>query len=286
MARISVAIGRLELVMVKSVGRLDIQVLDDTTTPETAVDPTELVLTLSSRDGTEVRVDTYNALGSRIVRTGVGRFYYPLGDTSNGRKNDETDVSRDWLAYWRATVAGENVTEVVAARVTTPRFMWALIALKSYIDKAIKPIESDTVLGYTDGQLALFLELGLGQINAAQPYPVWDSVDAFPDIHMTTLVESAVVCGLTAQSIFAIDTDIPSFVDQGNSFPLDHHPRLEATLQRIATRLDAYVPSMKRMYVSSGHLHVQMGPHFRIAMLVNMAPNGALFRGLFPSKGG
>lgn len=279
--RIAVAAGRVELFPTNAVGRVSIQILDDSVVPAVAVDPTELVLTLTDRSGTAALTDTYGTPSSRIVRTAVGRYYFPLGDVT---PNTETATAGDYLAYWRATVSGAQVTELEAVRVASPQFFWGLIGLKNYIDKSVKPLDPDCPLGYTDGQLALWLDAGLQWINAAQPYPIWSTVGDFPAEHLQTLIESAAIVGLTSQAIFAIDTDLPNYSDQGNAMVLDHHPRLEATLARIATRLDAYIPKMKLQYVQGGGLHVQLSPNFRIAMLANSAPSGALFRNLFPAN--
>lgn len=278
MPNIVVPVGRIELLPVGAVGRVIIQLEDDN---GAAVDPTELVLTITGRDTLNVITDTFGAPGSRIVTSGVGRFYFPLGDAV---PNVETDVAHDYVFYWRATVSGVHISGVEAVRVATTRFFWALIGLRNYIDKSVKAVEADAPLGFTDGQLALWLDAGLQMINAAQPTVTWASVDAFPDVHLQTLIEAAAVTGLTAQATFAIDTDLPNFADLGTTFSLDHHPRLLQSVQWIAQRLDLLVPKMKLQYVTSGALHVQMNPNFRIALLANSAPSGALFRNLFPAK--
>lgn len=263
---------------------VDMQVMDDSVSPAVAVDADTLTLSVSqigSTSGSSVLVtDTYNAAGSQIVRTATGRYQRSFGPSDDTSVPSSSRVG-DYIYVWTATVAGEVEYGTEIVRVVSAGTMRRIILLQNLLDKASKTADPDAPIGYTPGQFSQWLDGGLQYINALPPWPSWSTVDDFPFVHEQTLLEASMCVGLSGQLLFAIDTDIPNYVDNGNSFPLDHHPRLLATLQHIAGRLDQYVPKLKTQYVTSGHLHVRQGPQFRIATLVGMAPNGALFRNLF-----
>ena len=84
-----------------------------------------------------------------------------------------------------------------------------------------------------------------------------------------------------SQELFAIDTDIPGYNDQGNSFVIQHQPQLASYLSWLSSRLDKLIPMLKLNFVSAGSLHIEAGPNFRLAQLINAAPAGALFRNVF-----
>ncbi|KKM17779.1 hypothetical protein LCGC14_1672350, partial [marine sediment metagenome] len=96
-----------------------------------------------------------------------------------------------------------------------------------------------------------------------------------------TLIESALMAGVMSQQLFAVDTDIPSWNDQGNAFVIQHAPQLASYLNWLAARLDKMIPMLKLNFVSSGSLHIEAGPSFRLATLLNAAPSGSLFRNIY-----
>lgn len=158
--------------------------------------------------------------------------------------------------------------------------------LRLIIDKAVKLVDTadpdePCFLGYSEGQLVTYLEDGLQIINSYQPGGCF-TVDNFPwGKFEFILVEAALLAGVMSQRLFAIDTDVPSFSDQGNSFVINHQQPLADYLNWLSNRLDKMIPMFKLQFVSAGSLHIEAGPNFRLAQLINAAPAGALFRNVF-----
>lgn len=226
---------------------------------------------------------------TRIVAdpTGAGRYYIDWGDPTapaNVDKQSETNVPCDVLFQWTIDAASyEQDVAVQVLKIVTPCTLSFLPGFRLVIDKAVKAVNQDSgcFLGYTDAQLIQYLEDGLTIINAYEPYPVFNTLDHFPRQFQYILFESSLIAGVMSQQLFAIDTDIPNYSDQGNTFVIQHGPQLANVLNQISQRLDKIIPLMKLKFVQSGSLHVQAGPNYRLAQLLNAAPNGALFRNLF-----
>ena len=178
-----------------------------------------------------------------------------------------------------------EVTTCQNVRIVTQR-IWSLIQkLSLQIDKALKFVDGDPndpcFLGYTEGQLFTYIESGLQIINAYQPSGTF-SFENYPYAQYEfTLVESSLLAGVMSQDLFAVDTDVPGWNDQGNSFVIQHQPQLAGYLNWLSARLDKIIPMLKLNFVSSGSLHIEAGPNFRLAHLVSAAPSGALFRNTF-----
>lgn len=69
--------------------------------------------------------------------------------------------------------------------------------------------------------------------------------------------------------------------DQGNVFSIDKQPKLASIINASFQRLTAMVPPMKRQYVTTGSIHVQLGPNFRFQQMLAAAPSGSYFRNFF-----
>jgi len=251
-----------------------------------SVDPTVLTLKLFDQYENPILQTAYTSQnGSFIRRTDVGQYYFPLGDTTID-PNNSTAVAKEFILVWGVVLPGginENIVQVAkVVSVTTMRY---LPRLRTIVDKAAKVVDENpddpVFVGYTDAMLVQFLEGGLGWINAFQPYPMWATVDQFPEQHNRVLLDAAVCDALTSQELFAVDTDIPSYSDQGNTFVIDHQPKLSAILNTTWNRLVQVVPAMKRHYLHNGAVHIEIGPNFRFQALLNAAPSGSLFRNAF-----
>ena len=171
-------------------------------------------------------------------------------------------------------------------KIISHRMCSLLQKFRLQIDKALKLVgnsnpDDPCFLGYTEGQLMTYLEGGLQAINAYQPSGIF-SFDNYPyDAFGWTLLESSLLVGVMSQQLFAVDTDIPNWSDQGNTFVIQHQPQLAQYLNWLSQRLDKMIPQMKLNFVSSGSLHIEAGPNFRLAQLIEAAPHGALFRNTF-----
>ena len=281
----------LELALLKTVERIDLQLIDAN---NVAVDATELKFTLTDLCGRILYADNFFNPPSppgvtRIRRIGTGRYYFPMGDgnvVSTGV--NETLCPGDFLGLWQAVgpVGTEELSVVQSIKVVTPTMMDLVNTLRHQIDKSAK-IVTDTpdgcncYLGYTDAMLIEFLEGGLQTINSYQPYPTFNTLDNFPRMFKQTLVESALLVGVSTQSLFALDTDIPSYSAQGSAFVIQHFPNLLQYFTTISQRCDKIIPQMKLHLCRSGSIHTELMPNSRLQTLISAAPSGALFRNLF-----
>jgi hypothetical protein len=181
--------------------------------------------------------------------------------------------------------ASEELVICQNVRIVTQRICSLIQKLSLQIDKAIKFVnpnpDDPCFLGYTDGQLFTYIESGIQIINAYQPSGSF-SFETYPYAQFEfTLIEASLLAGVMSQDLFAIDTDVPGWNDQGNSFVIQHQPQLTSYLTWLSARLDKIIPMLKLNFVSSGSLHIEAGPNFRLATLINAAPSGALFRNTF-----
>jgi hypothetical protein len=214
----------------------------------------------------------------RISRASVGRY-----GLTYGTEDGESDTVGTYLANWhlRQNTSAENVYATQILEVVSPRTLSILPTLRMMIDKTVKPClpAENCFLGYTDSQLIMGMQLGLSLINSVQPYPMWSNIDAF-DIskHGSILIKAAMYQLLTAQGIFAIDTDIPSFNDQGHSFVLVHFAGLEQVANRLKADLDKAIPAMKLHYVRNGSLGAEVSMSLAAYALYSSSPSGSLIR--------
>lgn len=181
--------------------------------------------------------------------------------------------------------ASEELLICQNVKIISHRICALLQKLRLQIDKAIKFVQNDPddpcFLGYTDGQLVTYIEQGLQIINAYQPSGSF-TIDNYPyTTYEFTLTEASLLAGVMSQELFAIDTDVPNWSDQGNTFVIQHQPQLAQYLTWLSQRLDKIIPMLKLNFVSSGSLHIEAGPNFRLAQLIDAAPSGSLFRNVF-----
>lgn len=220
----------------------------------------------------------------------TGSYYINWGDpgaAANNPNQCETNNIGDYLFRWRVKQADgvETVSVVQVVKVVTDNMLKLLVSLRLQIDKTGKLVDDDPFFpcrtGYTDEMLIQFLEGGLTLINAAQPYPTFCNLDQFPSCFKQILIDAALLVGIMTQQLYAIDTDIPNYSDQGNAFVLDHFPRLNTYAQNLRDSLKTTIPNLKLHFVRTGSIHIEAGPNYRLSQLVQAAPNGALFRNFF-----
>lgn len=260
------------------------------------VDPgTSNASLLLERDGSEITITLATDAGSVITTTAVDivnelanydnileiiSATIPSGDTGLGVVGT---VPATYLAG--GVDASEELVVGQVVKIITHRVYGLLQQLRLQIDKALKFVNTDpenpTYLGYTNGQLVTYIEQGLQIINAYQPSGVF-SFDNYPySSYGFTLIEASLLAGVMSQQLFAVDTDIPNWSDQGNTFVIQHQPQLAQYLNWLSQRLDKMIPMLKLNFVSSGSLHIEAGPNYRLTQLINAAPAGALFRNVF-----
>lgn len=220
---------------------------------------------------------------TRIVNPNVGQYYIEWGNPAAPSGAADTQTAGLYTFLWQVTAPGLEQDSVVqnVCIASTKTLSW-LSPFRNLIDKCRKAVnDEDCFLGYTDTQLIEYLDQGLSIINAYQPYPVFNSLDEFPRQFQHVLLKSGLVAGVLSQQLFAIDTDIPNYSDQGNTFVIQHAPQLAAVLNQVTAELDKIIPLMKLHFVQTGGLHIQAGNNFRLAQLLDASPNGAVFRNLF-----
>jgi len=246
-----------------------------------AADPFELKLDVMDLSGNQLITDTFPAPAARLMHPGVGQFYIDFG---NQTVNNETSYATEWLFNWRVTLinGGQQQNSIQKVKIIQPKLASLIPDLRIMIDKSSKLTAPDSgcYLGYTDANLISYIEGGLQTINAYQPSLVF-TIDSFPFEYRQILVDAALITGVMSQQLYAVDTDIPNYSDQGTSFVITHQAQLAGFLNQVTARLDKLIPMMKLQLISSGAIHVAMGPNYRLSSIINASPSGALFRNMF-----
>lgn len=275
----------IEIVLSNTIERLDILVVDADGVP---VDASGLTLSLRRVDDTVIYAENFITAPARIVHPGVGKYYFPMGDTPLvNNVNPETGYYGEFLAVWQVTgPTGSEQRNIVQKAWVVSTYAMSLISdLRLQIDKAAKIVSDDPenpcFVGYTDSMLMTFLLNGLTIWNLYEPYPTFCTLDQFPAMYRQGLIDAALLVGVNTQLLYAVDTDIPNYSAQGAAFVIQHQPALAQYCTAMSQRLDKIIPIAKLKFVRSGIAHVQMSANFRFQTLMQMAPSGALFRNMF-----
>lgn len=250
----------------------------------------ELHFTLLRENNEIHRDDYYNGYTdtsgtsqpTRLVRQSNGRYYYPFG--LNGAEQTECGL---YQAIWDYRIANQfdYETEWQLIRVVPTSTLDALSDLRLLLDKSQKyyneKVPTPTRIGFSMGMLVMFLELGLSYINNTPPYPTWATLEYFPREYKSLLVRSALMHGLLSQYLYATDTDITNYSDNGLSYVKQHAPQLFQALQSIKEDLKAEIPKFKMQFVNIGSVVMRNTISYRWDTLIQNAPAGATLRGFF-----
>jgi hypothetical protein len=247
--------------------------------------PTSVTITITSMDDTVLYTESTLLPPAipRILNPSTGVYSIILGTET---PNTETSNIDRILVTWEVDFGSNDFQSLVqSVRIVSGISMMYMAELRKFLDKAVKNIDLDAlnpmIVGYTYDDLYLYLEKGLSMINLYQPSVVFDNIDTYPNTHSWLLTEAALFCGIMAQTLFSIDTDLEAYSDLGGSWTVQHFPKLNGMLSLIGARLDAEVPKMKLQFLNSGGIHYEAGPGFRLGMLLSTSPGGAIFRNLF-----
>lgn len=232
-------------------------------------------------------VGTYDILWGDPYPWGAVDPDAPTADETRDaeRRAAQESCLGDYLFLW--TVEGNLFIQKM--RVVMPRVLGIIPDLRLYLDRALKPHSQDLstdprFVGYDDFMLLEFAIGGLELINGFQPTVRWGYLHDFPYLyHGALLRDAAVYYGLMSQQLFAIDTDVSSWSDSGNSWVLDHYPKLAQVSQAIYAALEKRVPPMKMQFVGKGSVRSTVTAGYRLNVLVESAPSGALFRNTISS---
>lgn len=276
----------VEIILKNRDQRVNISLFDTNNDP---VDATALTLQVLDTSETELFTEDFIAAPVRIIKPGstTGEYYMNYGDpaaAANTPDQTETDTDEDHWFIWRAvgTAGTEPSTILQVVRILPPKVFAFLPRFRLQIDKAIKIVDEATncFLGYSDGMLLEYLEGGLNSINTYQPNTNMILRDFPFDTHGQLLIDVATLVALNSQTLFAVDTDL-RYSDQGYSFDIAHVQPLQSFMSSLTQRVDKLVPLFKLNFATMGSIHIVANTSFRLLSLIQAAPQGALFRGLF-----
>jgi hypothetical protein len=283
------ALPSTQFALLNTMQPCDIQVQDANGNP---VDAAVISLKVFDINGGVVAEDNYYtppAGGTLIVKPPgtVGYYYYRFGDTNITQTRLLTQSPGVYIIQWYVQAQNAYVPNVVLQNVTVFGFTAAqnIPYLRLYIDKARKLVDpaNNVFLGYTDAQILMYMQEGISMINTYQPETaVQFDVNSFPYAPYRHVAnEAAMVAAVMSQQMFAIDTDLPNYSDQGITFVISHQPQLAQFLNTLTARLDKEIQMMKLQWVSTGSIHMVQGPNYRLATIMSAAPFGSLFRNVF-----
>lgn len=197
--------------------------------------------------------------------------------------SNTTTSTGDYLFHWQAEAfkGAENISLVQIVKVHSPQAFGILPYFRLELDKALKVIGVDKArVGYTDAQLMSYLTLAISEINSYQPITGF-TIDTFPINQFRMMVIwTALLIALISQGLFAIDTDI-DYSDRGASFRIEHSGKIQSLVGMISSRLQQTMPQFKLAFAHVGTVKIEAGANYRLGALMNAAPTGALFRGIF-----
>lgn len=197
--------------------------------------------------------------------------------------SNRTNCPGDAIFHWQVRAAkGLGSAQVIqVVKVASPHVFAILPYFRTEIDKALKQIDQNAArTGYTDAQLMGYLALAVTEINAYQPITNM-TLENFPSRDfMMILIWTATLIALISQGLFAVDTDI-EYSDRGASFRMDHASKIQSYAQIVITRLEARMQAFKLQYAPIGTVKFEVGVSLRLAAMLEAAPSGSLFRGLF-----
>lgn len=216
----------------------------------------------------------------RIKKMGDGRYGVHWG------ADGETDRTGTYLFNWavRETDGAEENYRTQVIEIVDPSVLSLLPRLRLQLDKSIKVINPEEYcnLGYSDAQLMMFLKSGLERIAAAQPYPAWLDMSKFPvNVAGELLISCAVISALESQYLFAVDTDVPSFSDQGHAFTITHATQIQSLYTSMVSTVTPRIREFKLRYVGLGSICAEFRAGWGFYQMVAASPPGSLFRGHF-----
>lgn len=239
-------------------------------------DPAEISVSLRDEKGSELFFGSY--AGGEIVRRGLGEYFVVLPFSRLGR-----GVYR-LLWRWKEKVDDVYYEDFVSVAYVVGVKVWEwMVRLKNQIDKAKKRIGSE-MIGYTDANLYLYLKGGLDEINSVPPVTSF-TLENFPENYGQLLINSATIVALYSQILFAIDTDVPTYSDQGQSFPVEHASKLQSYLSSLISKVGTDLRNLKLEFSEIGAVLITLPTGYVFWQVIKSAPTGSIFKNLFVSGG-
>jgi hypothetical protein len=197
--------------------------------------------------------------------------------------SNRTQSNGDYMFHWQceAYKGAESISLLQVVKVASAKSYAILPYLRLELDKAIKEVGRDKArTGYTDAQLMAYLTLAVSEINSYQPITSM-TLDTFPVAQFQMmLIWTATLIGLVSQGLYAVDTDI-EYSDRGASFRMDHSGKIQSYVNMVSSRLQQQMQGFKLQFASVGTVKFEAGANYRLQQLLQAAPEGALFRGIF-----
>lgn len=216
---------------------------------------------------------------TRIIRQNVGKYYYPFG------LNNESAEAGLYQAIWQYRISSDfdYETEWQLIRVIPTSLLELISDMRLIVDKSLKYIDfktpTPTKLGYSTGMLVKYLEMGLASINYTPPSPTWVCLEQFPRQYRSLLIKAATYWALTSQYLYAVDTDIPSWSDNGLAYVKQTSPQLFQLLTSLKDDIKTDVTRFKMQFVSIGSVTLQNIFSYRFNAVLQTIPHGSRIRG-------
>ena len=251
-----------------------------------AYDPYSVSVVIENSDETVIVSSTYDAEGSLIKKESTGVYYINAVNTDPTYTLYDLTLTplTEYILKWTYLDLENGETQLAMSYLYVLNgqiYSW-FPRLRNLVDKAFKMVGCARI-GYTDGNLFYYLQGGLDEINKFPPMTSF-SLISYPSRYGQLLMDSASVVALTSQALFSVDTDVPSFNDQGFSLSTDHFSRLNTMMTSLATRIEGELKRFKMEFCGIGSVQVQMVPYFPLAVMMKTAPRGSLFRNLFVAQ--
>lgn len=236
-------------------------------------DPGVLHVTVIDESSTTVYSASL-ALGT-LLRHSTGSYYIEMTPSLFN-----TAPKRYMLTWgYSETSTSEVYYAISHLYVVSPLTYKWIPRLKLQIDKAVKT-NNYQFIGYTDAELYYFLQGGVDEINSFPPITGF-IIDTYPESFGQLLINSATVVGLISQKLFAVDTDVMTYSDQGFSYNLDHFARYNSVMTELLAHIKDQMRKFKMEFSCIGSVNVQAVPFFPAAVMLKTSPRGSLFRNLF-----
>ena len=282
----------VEMIRTNSTKLVDITFMDDSEEPtsiDESISPSgdpsgELELEVTDISGLVLYSETYWPPPipdtRRITNPSTGKYTIKWG--SDTESSSPQPILFNW--HLRQNSTSEDFYRTQVAEIVSPKTLSLLPTFRLLIDKSIKLAIPDSycAIGYTDAQLVIYLQAGLSRINASQPYVGWQNLDAFPTgMYYEILCRAALSYALMSQTLFAIDTDIPSYSDNGIAFQITHATQLKGVMDSLNATLDRDIKEFKLHFVSSGSIISQLTLGLGFYQMLASSPPGSLFRNTY-----
>jgi len=232
-------------------------------------------------DPWDAELRTGSLAGGEVKKAANGAYYFETRDADPPARvdSDTADAGMQTVLWKSRRQADSEEDQELQYLIAYPLHVARLFPLlRSQIDKAQK--DTSSTVGYTAAQMVIYLQAALETLNVQSPLTGL-TMQNYPFQAFTQLlIDVATIIALQSQGIFAIDTDF-NYSDSGFSFVIDHYSKISGFLSMLGSRLSTQIPNFKMSYASHGTLHVEMGPSYRLSVLLGAAPSGSLFRNTF-----